>query len=153
MPKVFIYREIADNVVMAEAMRRIELAGNVLAAKIRSNLESAINKATTREARIKTKKGYVSRTVKRYRSRPMYESGDYAGKWWTARDAGELLKSIRVVKKFDSIHRNIWIVVGNSKAYYAAIFEYATDPKRGHKFYRPALASARPTMKSVIENG
>jgi len=133
MPKVYIYREIADNVVMAEAMRRIEAAGNVLAEKIRSNLRSQIKNPNY--------------------SRPPYKKGRYAGKWWTARDAGELLKSVRVVKKFDSIHRNIWIVVGNSKAYYAAIYEYATDPQRGKKFYRPALASARPTMKSVIENG
>jgi len=134
-------------------MRRLQAAGEILAAKIKSNLQSAINTATTREARIKTKSGFVTKTVPRYQSRPPYKTGKYAGKWWTARDAGELLRSVRVVTKKDSTHRNIWIIVGNSKAYYSAMFEYATDPKRGKKFYRPALASARPAMKSVIENG
>jgi len=154
MPKVFINRELADDVVMKEAMKRIYRAGRVLRTAIKERLRSAVNKATTREAQIKRKKGMVTKTVKRYQSRPMYESGDYSGRWWTARDAGQLLDSVRVVfKQGDSKNRNVWVIVGNKKAYYAAIFEYATDPKRGHKFYRPALASARPTMKSVIENG
>lgn len=133
MPKVFIQREIADNVVMGEAMRRLELAGNVLASKIRSNLQSQIKNPNY--------------------SRPPYKTGKYAGKWWTARDAGELLRSVRVVTKKDSAHRNVWVIVGNSKAYYSAMFEYSTDPSRGKKFYRPALASSRSRMKSVIENG
>jgi len=133
MAKIFIHREIADNVVMGEAMRRLELAGEILAKKIRANLQAQIKNPNY--------------------SRPPYKTGPYAGKWWTARDAGELLRSVRVVKKNDSIHRNIWVIVGNSKAYYSAIYEYATDSKRGKKFYRPALAAARPSMKSVIENG
>ena len=138
MPKVHIYREIADEVVMTEAMRRITLAANVLASKIESNLQAIISRRGSKDY-----------------TRPVYASGKHAGKWWTARDAGELLKSVRVVKKeeIDPKDRNIWVIVGNSKAYWAAIYEYATDPKKGGKFYRPALASARPIMKSVIENG
>lgn len=153
MPKVFIQREIADEVVMGEAMRRLEMAGEVLASKIEQNLIAQINPADTRVAKIKTKNGYTYKTVKRYKSRPEYETGKYPNKWWTARDAGELLRSVRVVRKDDSTHRNVWVIVGNSKAYYSAMFEYATDPTRGKKFYRPALASSRSRMKSVIENG
>jgi len=133
MPRVFIQREIADEVVMKEAMRRLEAAGEVLAAKIRSNLQAQIKNPNY--------------------SRPPYKTGKYAGKWWTARDAGELLRSVRVVTKKDSAHRNVWIITGNSKAYYSAAYEYSTDPARGKKFYRPALASSRSKMKSVIENG
>lgn len=133
MPRVFIQREIADEVVMGEAMRRLEAAGEILAAQIRSNLRSQIKNPNY--------------------SRPPYKSGKYAGKWWTARDAGELLRSVRVVTKRDSAHRNVWIITGNSKAYYSAAYEYSTDPGRGKKFYRPALASSRSRMKSVIENG
>lgn len=133
MPRIFIQREVADNVVMAEAMRRLGLAGDILAANIKSNLRSQIKNPAY--------------------SRPPYKTGPYAGKWWTARDAGELLRSVRVVKRNDSVHRNIWIICGNSKAYYSAAYEYSTDPKRGKKFYRPALASSRSKMKSVIENG
>jgi len=167
MPKVYIYREIADEVVTKEAMRRLELGANVLASKIEQNLIKVINLADTREAAVKTKSGLVTKTVRRYQSRPIYRTNTtnkdgsphkiskYAGKWWTARDAGELLRSVRVVKPLtpDPKDRNIWVVVGNSKAYYAAIFEYSTDPNHGHKFYRPALASAKPRIKSVIENG
>jgi hypothetical protein len=143
MPKVYIYREIADKVVMDEAMRRITAAGEILASKIRSNLQAQIKNPNY--SRPPYKGGYVN---------GKYVPGaGYAGKWWTARDAGELLRSVRVVTKKDSAHRNVWIICGNSKAYYSAIYEYATDPKRGKKFYRPALASARPLMKSVIENG
>lgn len=133
MPRVFIQTEIADEVVMGEAMRRLEAAGEILAAQIRSNLRSQIKNPNY--------------------SRPPYKTGKYAGKWWTARDAGELLRSVRVVTKKDSTHRNVWIITGNSKAYYSAIYEYSTDPKRGKKFYRPALAASRSKMKSVIENG
>jgi hypothetical protein len=143
MPKVFIQREIADNVVMGEAMRRLEMAGNLLASKIEQNLLSQIKNPNY--SRPPYKGGYVN---------GKYVPGAvYAGKWWTARDAGELLRSVRVVKKEDSAHRNIWVITGNSKAYYAAAYEYSTDPKRGKKFYRPALASSRSRMKSVIENG
>ena len=133
MSHVYINREIADNVVMGEAMRRLEAAAEILKTKLQSTLKSQIKNPNY--------------------SRPPYKSGPYAGKWWTARDAGELLRSVRVVKRFDSGHRNIWIIAGNSKAYYSSAYEYSTNPLRGKKFYRPALASARPKMKSVIENG
>jgi hypothetical protein len=142
MPKVHIYKEIADNVVMTEAMRRLQLAAEILKVSIKANLVAVINHAVSRPV---YKGGYVD---------GKYVPGAvYAGKWWTARAAGELYRSVRVVTKKDSPHRNVWVIVGNSKAYYSAMFEYATDPKRGRKFYRPALASSRSSMKSVIENG
>lgn len=143
MPKVFIQREIADNVVMGEAMRRIEMAGHILASKIEQNLIAQIK--DTNYSRPIYKGAYIKGKY--------VPGGRYAGKWWTARDAGELLRSVRVVTKKDSTHRNVWVIVGNSKAYYSAMFEYSTDPSRGKKFYRPALASSRSRMKSVIENG
>jgi len=133
MAKIYIHREIADTVVMEEAMRRLELAAEILKNKLKSTLQSQIKNPNY--------------------SRPPYKTGPYAGKWWTARDAGELLRSVRVVKQFNTPHRNIWIVAGNSKAYYSAAYEYATNPLRGKKFYRSALASSRSRMKSVIENG
>lgn len=137
MPRVaYIHREIADEVVMDEAMRRLRYAGNVLATKVRDNLRAAIKNPNY--------------------SRPPYKTGKYAGKWWTARDAGELLKSVRVTEKEGDNkigHRNLWVMCGNSKAYWAAMYEYSQTPTRGKKFFRPAIASARNRMKSILENG
>ena len=134
MPRTAYWNpKVADEVVMSEAMRRLELAGETLAGAIKDKLKSVIKDP--------------------YYSRPVYKTGKHAGKWWTARDAGELLKSVRVVKKYDSIHRNILIICGHSKAYYAAMFEYAATPARGVPFFRPALSSSRRHMKRILENG
>lgn len=124
--------DIAKELATKEAMVRLKKAGNVLAGKVRENLRSAI------------KHSY---------NRPVYQSGPYAGKYWTARDAGELLKSVRVTEDYEGIHNNILIICGHSKAYYAAMFEYAADPSRGVRFFRPAISSSRATMKAVLENG
>lgn len=87
-------------------------------------------------------------------SRPMYKTGAYAGQPWTARDAGALKKTIRVVEKkgpdegavvFED--RNVRVYAGNYLRYYAKIVEY-TKP-----FLRPALAASKGTIKSILENG
>lgn len=136
MRVTYIHKEPASEIVMAEAQRRLMKAANILKDNVRSNLKAVIKNPNY--------------------SRPVYKTGKYAGKWWTARDANELLNSVRIVQKNTDIergHRNIWIMCGHSKAYWAAMFEFATDPKRGKKFFRPAIASSRPKMKSVLENG
>ena len=93
-------------------------------------------------------------------SRPMYRSGPYANQPWTARDAGQLKKSIRVVERndekygyslaqFSSIgqYGNVRVYAGNYLAYYGAIVEYSKP------FLRPAVAKARTQVKGILENG
>lgn len=83
-------------------------------------------------------------------TRPMYKSGPYAGKYWTARDGGELERSVRVTRrktksgKSLSRKRNVRIYVGHKKAYYASIVEHTTP------FMRPAQTETLPQVKSVI---
>ena len=83
-------------------------------------------------------------------SRPMYKTGKYAGQPWTARDAGQLKKSIRVTRKKTksgksfSKKRNVLIIAGHFLAYYASIVEHSKP------FMRPALASSMSEVKEII---
>lgn len=78
-------------------------------------------------------------------SRPMYKTGKYAGQYWTARDAGALKKSIRVVTKYGGTGHNVWIIAGNKKAYYAQIVEFYTP------FMRPALNRSKSKIRTIIK--
>ena len=83
-------------------------------------------------------------------SRPIYQSGPYAGQTWTKRDAGSLKKSIRVVRKRTksgkalSRKRNIRVYAGNYFAYYAAIVEYKDS------YLRSALWKNLSKIRSII---
>lgn len=126
--------KLALGICTALAMRRIDAAAEILVSKIKDNSNLAIKNPTY--------------------SRPMYKTGKYPNVWWTARDAVELKKSIRIVKKtHEDNPTNLRIYVGNKKAYWAAMFEYTATPKRGKRFIRPAIARSRAAMKAVIENG
>jgi len=84
-------------------------------------------------------------------SRPIYKTGPYAGKNWTARDAGQLKKSIRVVRqktksgKAFSKKRNVRVYAGHFLAYYAKIVEF-----NGRAFMRPALTASLAGLKEII---
>ena len=83
-------------------------------------------------------------------SRPIYRKGPYAGQPWTARDAGQLKKSVRVVRKKTksgkalSRKRNVRVYAGTSLAYYASIVEHESA------FMRPGLTSVLGQVKSII---
>jgi len=87
-------------------------------------------------------------------SYPIYKSGPYAGKSWTARDAGALKKTIRVTEKKEEFGheiariRNIRVYAGNYNVYYARIVEYA-----GKRFLRPALNKSKSVIRNILENG
>ena len=83
-------------------------------------------------------------------SRPIYRRGPYAGQAWTARDAGALKKSIRVVRKRTrsgkafSRKRDVRVYAGHYLAYYARIVEFSRP------FMRPALEGALPSVRSIL---
>lgn len=83
-------------------------------------------------------------------SRPVYRSGKYAGKEWTAREFGALEKSVRRTRLYNkwgkplARKRNVRVYAGNYLAYYADIFEHNAP------FMRPALAEALPMIKTMI---
>lgn len=84
-------------------------------------------------------------------SRPIYKTGRYAGQKWTARDAGQLKKSIRVVQKKSKSgkpltkKKNVRVYSGNYLAYYAKIVEF-----NQRAFMRPALNGSISEIKSII---
>lgn len=86
------------------------------------------------------------------KSRPIYKKGPYAGKEWTARDAGQLKKSIRVVQKKSKSgkplmrRRDVRVYAGNYLAYYASIVEHG-----GKAFMRPALQNARSKILNALK--
>jgi hypothetical protein len=83
-------------------------------------------------------------------SRPIYKKGPYAGQPWTARDAGALKKSIRIVQKTSKSGkplvrlRNIRVYAGNYLAYYASIVEHA-----GKAFMRPAVENRGAILSAI----
>ena len=84
-------------------------------------------------------------------SRPMYKRGPYAGKPWTARDAGALKKTIRVVQKTSKSGKplkrksNVRVYAGNYLVYYASIVEHTVKP-----FLRVALTNSHSKIKSIL---
>ncbi len=84
-------------------------------------------------------------------SRPIYKTGRYAGQKWTARDAGQLKKSIRVVQKKSKSgkpltkKKNVRVYSGNFLAFYAKIVEF-----NQRAYLRPALNSSIPEIKNIL---
>ncbi len=119
--------------IMKNGMKRLKKAGEVVA----------------RKARSKCPVGTVSR--------PMYKTGRYAGQFWTARDAGALKKSIRVVAKREGEYAGyitiragqleIRVYAGTAKVYYAQIVEFRNP------FMRPALNASKSKILSIMQNG
>jgi len=83
-------------------------------------------------------------------NRPVYRKGDYAGVKWTAREFGQLMKSIRVTRKKSKSGRaflkakNVRVYAGHYLAFYADIFEHYRP------FMRPALEDSMPMIKTLI---
>lgn len=83
-------------------------------------------------------------------SRPIYRSGRYKGKRWTAREFGSLLASVRVTKRLTprrkilSKRKNVRVYAGHYLAYYSRIVEYYTP------YMRPAYYKSIPRIKSVV---
>lgn len=121
--------------IMRNGMKRLRKAGEVVRRKARSS--PVVNRSTV--------------------TRPMYTKGRYAGQFWTARDAGALKKSIRVVEKhgaetggyitIKSGQLEVRIYAGTKKVYYAQIVEFYTP------FMRPALNASKSKILSIMQNG
>lgn len=81
-----------------------------------------------------------------------YKSGKYAGKSWTARYMGSMVKSIRLVKKHDPKSRNIWIMAGNYNTWWAVQMEYGHGAWKGGRrsFFRSAIMGAMPKIRMLL---
>ena len=125
-----------NKIVAKSGQRRMKRAANVIAAEVRRDCPVG--------------------TI----SRPMYRKGKYKDQPWTARDAGQLKKSVRVVERHESKYGielaqfkslgnygNVRVYIGNYKAYYASIVEHESP------FMRPALNKVRSRVKKILEDG
>jgi hypothetical protein len=108
-----------------------------------------IRRATTRNLRKQIGKGKTKGI-----NRPVYLTGKYAGQPWTAREAGTMLKSIRIVERKEQygvemkeLSDNVRIYVGHYLAFYANIFEYYTP------FMRPAIKESLPGVRRIMGIG
>jgi len=138
----------------AQAEVRFDAAAMVLQNQIKNNLRSIINTATSR---MRTRKNGSQYNARRFMSRDVYQSGDDAGKWWTARTAGNLLWSVRTVKQHkQNGEPSSWVMVGNKQAYYATMFEYSKGNAKGYRgrpYWRPAIATSKSKMVQIWEKG
>jgi hypothetical protein len=120
------------------SMERLKAAAEVVAQKTKLNIMS-----------------YVRWAI----SHPPYKTGKYANEPWTAREAGAMLKSVRVVTKHEKYStlllkiNNVRVYVGNYMVWYAAAFEFAKTAKRGHSVLRTALRASESEVRNILENG
>jgi hypothetical protein len=123
LKQVFWNPKLAEHEIMGNAMKRLE--------KVAEMMVSAVKVVTPEGTE----------------SRPMYTRGQYAEKWWTARDAGALKASVRSIVKNSDNDRNAWIMCGNKKAYYAKIVEHDKP------FFRKAINKAKGKAKIILAGG
>lgn len=115
------------------AVERLVKAAKVVRAKTKRKLAAQIGRGKTTGI-----------------NRPVYLTGDYAGEPWTAREFGQMLDSVRVVRKRTKVRkalskkRSVRIYAGHYLAFYANIFEYYRP------FMRPALEESVPMIKTLI---
>lgn len=74
---------------------------------------------------------------------------------WMERDPGALVNTIRVVRKKGDPGRNVWIMAGNYKTWWALQTEYGRGGWKGgaKSFLRPAMRNAPSSCKAVFESG
>ncbi len=75
------------------------------------------------------------------------------GKDWTARQAGALRDSIRVVRLHGDPKHNVRIYAGSRTVFYARFVEYGTHNMRARPFLRPALQAMKSQILSLLRGG
>jgi HK97 gp10 family phage protein len=76
--------------------------------------------------------------------------GKKGGKAWTAREAGALKRSIRVVRLRNDERRNIRVYAGNREVYYARFVEYGTVKMKAKPYLRPALNASKSRIQGLL---
>ena len=88
-------------------------------------------------------------------NRPVYKRGKHAGQFWTARQFGNLLKSVRVTEKKDRQgnreKQNVRVYAGNKMAFYGPIFEF-DKPYLRPPFYQMA-AKLTAICQAKVDKG
>ena len=66
-------------------------------------------------------------------------------------ESGELKASIRTARKKDDKTKDIWVIAGNKKAYYARWVEFGKGGKMGSRFMTKALRASKSRAKRIVE--
>lgn len=116
--------------------------------------------ARMREAAETLQLAMILKCHKSYENRrPVYKSGPYAGRKWTARDMDIMAKTIRVVEKNEGQlgldDCNIRVYAGNYKTWWATQMEFGRGEWKGgaHPFMRKSIASTKSKIKVILESG
>ena len=77
------------------------------------------------------------------------------GAIWTERTPGALINTIRWTRKKGSDSRNIWIIAGNFKTWWALQTEFGHGGWKGgaKPFIRPAMKNAPSAIQACLEGG
>lgn len=80
-------------------------------------------------------------------TRPPYAGGAP----WTARTAGAMVETIRVVRKEGK--KNVWVMAGNYLTWWAVQLEFGRGQWRGgaKPYLRPAMKGAEGKIKGILE--
>ena len=79
--------------------------------------------------------------------------GTKGGKDWTAREAGALKKSIRVVRLTGDAKKNVRIYAGSRAVFWARFVEYGTAKMAARPFLRPALQAVKNRIGQIFKGG
>lgn len=126
-------------------MDRLEAAGWVIVADAKRILASKIKGPPVTR--------HPGRKMMKIKGRGMVPSTDPP--IWMERDPGALISTIRVVRKKDSASRNIWIMAGNFKTWWALQAEFGRGGWKGRakSFLRPAMKNAPSSCIGILEGG
>lgn len=72
---------------------------------------------------------------------------------WSARDAGALRDSIRVVRLLGDDRKNIRVYAGSKKVFYARFVERGTVKMKKRPYLRPALSASKSDIKRILLYG
>jgi len=84
------------------------------------------------------------------------EHGPYrGGPVWTAREKGAMVETIRTVRSKNPAVKNILLIAGNYKTWWAIQMEYGRGQWRGgaRSFMRPALKGTEGRVTVILEGG
>jgi HK97 gp10 family phage protein len=122
--RVVNWKPIKEEELAAQALPTLKAAGEIVAADAR-------------------------RRVPVGKSRPAAKGG----KDWTAREAGALKASIRVVTLNDNPMKGVRVYAGSHKVFYARFVEYGTVNMQAHPFLRPALMASKADILALFRGG
>ena len=149
MAKILNWNAAAFEAACVEVgMNMLEEAANIIA----ENMKTILAPQVTGMQKIT---GKDSTRYEPWPEHGEYETGEAAGQKWTARHKNEMIKTIRVRRKNDSASRNIWILAGNFKVWWALQMEYGKGGWKGGRksFMRPAMRKAPAAIIAVLEGG